>query len=79
MVQRKPEKLKLPELLAMGIAGMIGGGIFSVLGMTVEIAGHAAPLAFVIGSFVAIAAGRSRERLAVVTRRNFRFVATCGP
>lgn len=50
------EKLRLPELLAMGIGGMIGGGIFSVLGMAVGISGHAAPLAFLVGSLVALAA-----------------------
>jgi amino acid transporter len=59
------EKLKLPELLAMGIGGMIGGGIFSVLGMAVGISGHAAPLAFLVGSFVALAAGYSYVKLAL--------------
>ncbi|QDU74607.1 Inner membrane transport protein YbaT [Bremerella volcania] len=59
------QKLGIPELLAMGIGGMIGGGIFSVLGMTVEIAGHAAPLAFAIGSLVALAAGYSYVKLAL--------------
>ncbi len=64
------EKLRLPELLAMGIGGMIGGGIFSVLGMTVEIAGHAAPFAFLIGSFVALAAGYSYVKLALAYRND---------
>ncbi|NQV22731.1 MAG: amino acid permease [Rhodopirellula sp.] len=59
------EKLRLPELLAMGIGGMIGGGIFSVLGMAVGISGHAAPLAFLVGSFVALAAGYSYVKLAL--------------
>ncbi len=58
-------RLKLPELLAMGIGGMIGGGIFSVLGMAVGMAGHAAPLAFLVGSFVALAAGYSYVKLAL--------------
>ena len=61
----KSSKLGLSELLAMGIGGMIGGGIFSVLGMTVEIAGHAAPLAFGVGSLVALAAGYSYVKLAL--------------
>ncbi|QDV48370.1 Inner membrane transport protein YbaT [Gimesia fumaroli] len=49
----------------MGIGGMIGGGIFSVLGMAVKISGHAAPLAFLVGSFVALAAGYSYVKLAL--------------
>ena len=59
------EKLRLPELLAMGVGGMIGGGIFSVLGMAVDTSGHAAPLAFFIGSLVALAAGYSYVKLAL--------------
>lgn len=49
----------------MGVGGMIGGGIFSVLGMAAGIAGHAAPLAFLAGSAVALAAGYSYVKLAL--------------
>jgi hypothetical protein len=34
------EQLGLRELIAMGVGGMIGGGIFSVMGLAVGIAGH---------------------------------------
>lgn len=37
----------------MGIGGMVGGGIFSVLGLSVSSAGHAAPLAFLLGGTIA--------------------------
>ncbi len=57
--------LGLAELIAVGVGGMIGGGIFSVLGMAVGIAGHAAPLAFAVGSVVALAAGYSYVKLAL--------------
>lgn len=60
--------LGLPELIAIGVGGMIGGGIFSVLGITVDIAGHAAPLAFAVGSLVAFAAGYSYVKLALAFR-----------
>ncbi|SIN70159.1 hypothetical protein SAMN05443662_0145 [Sulfurivirga caldicuralii] len=33
----------------MGVGGMIGGGIFSVLGLFIAEAGHAAPLGFYVG------------------------------
>ncbi len=58
-------RLGLPELLAMGVGGMIGGGIFSILGLAVAAAGNAAPLAFVVGAVVASLAGYSYVRLAL--------------
>ena len=36
--------LKLPELIAMGVGGMIGGGTFTVLGLAVGVSGHDDPL-----------------------------------
>ena len=60
--------LGLGELIAIGVGGMIGGGIFSVLGLAVEISGHAAPLAFALGSLIALAAGYSYIRLALAFR-----------
>jgi len=62
---RKTAKLGLKELIAMGVGGMIGGGIFSVLGMAVGISGHAAPLAFALGGLLAFVAGYSYVRLAL--------------
>ncbi|PHS24542.1 MAG: hypothetical protein COA84_09170 [Robiginitomaculum sp.] len=61
-------KLGLVELVAMGVGGMIGGGIFSVLGLAVGIAGHAAPLAFLIGALIALAGGYSYVKLALTFR-----------
>tara|TARA_R110002110_G_scaffold383245_4_gene594651 strand:+ start:12914 stop:14206 length:1293 start_codon:yes stop_codon:yes gene_type:complete len=58
-------KLGLKELIAMGVGGMIGGGIFSVLGLAVDISGHAAPVAFLLGSVIAFFAGYSYIKLAV--------------
>jgi len=52
----------------MGVGGMIGGGIFSVLGLAVGITGHAAPLAFSVGALIALAAGYSYVRLALTIR-----------
>ena len=37
-------KLNLAEVTAIGIGGMIGGGIFAVLGLAIAKAGHAVPL-----------------------------------
>ena len=57
------EKLGLKELLAMGVGGMVGGGIFSVLGLSVALSGHAAPIAFAIGGLIALLTGFSYARL----------------
>ncbi len=58
-------ELGLKELAAIGIGGMIGGGIFSMLGLAVHVSGHAAPLAFAVGSVIALVAGYSYARLAL--------------
>lgn len=52
----------------MGVGGMIGGGIFSVLGIAVSLGGHAAPLSFVIDMLIALAAGYHYVRLALTFR-----------
>ena len=59
----KAEKLSLKELIAMGVGGMVGGGIFSVLGLSVGLAGHAAPVAFLIGGVIAALTGYSYSKL----------------
>lgn len=63
--KKAPDLLGLPELIAIGVGGMIGGGIFSILGLAVEVSGHAAPLAFLIGSVIAAFAAYSYVRLAL--------------
>ncbi len=67
-MSNQDNKLGLKELIAMGVGGMIGGGIFSVLGLAVGIAGHAAPLAFALGSLIALAGGYSYIKLALTFR-----------
>ncbi len=62
------KQLGLTELIAIGVGGMIGGGIFSILGLAVDVSGHAAPLAFLIGSLIASIAGYSYVRLALTYR-----------
>jgi amino acid transporter len=64
----KTNKLGLAELIAMGVGGMIGGGIFSVLGIAVGISGHATPIAFGLGGLIALLAGYSYVRLALAYR-----------
>ncbi|HKI61303.1 MAG TPA: APC family permease [Mariprofundaceae bacterium] len=56
--------LGLRELIAIGVGGMIGGGIFSVMGLAVEIAGGLAPVAFFLGGILAFVTGYSYIKLA---------------
>jgi amino acid transporter len=60
--------LGVGPLVAIGIGGMVGGGIFSVLGLTVQVAGAGAYLSFVVGGVVAALTGISYARLSVAVR-----------
>ncbi len=57
------EKLSLAELIAIGVGGMVGGGIFSVLGLSALVSGHAAPWAFAFGGIIALLTGYAYTRL----------------
>ena len=41
-------------VVAIGIGGMVGGGIFAVLGLAVQLSKSGAPLAFGVGGVVAL-------------------------
>jgi amino acid transporter len=56
-------KLSLAEIVALGVGGMVGGGIFSVLGLSALVAGHAAPIAFALGGVIALLTGVSYGKL----------------
>ncbi len=58
-------ELGLKELIAIGVGGMIGGGIFSVMGLAVGITGNATPIAFLLGGLLALVMGYSYVKLAV--------------
>jgi len=64
------EKLGLKELVATGIGSMIGGGIFSVMGLANGIAGHATVLVFILGGVIALFAGYNYARLALAYRED---------
>lgn len=66
--QRQSGQLGIAALVSIGIGGMVGGGIFSVLGLTVQIASAGAYLSFVAGGVVAALTGRSYAILSVRIR-----------
>ena len=47
-------KIGLIEVSAIGIGGMVGGGIFAVLGLAVQLSRGGAPIAFLIAGIVAL-------------------------
>jgi amino acid transporter len=54
----------------MAIGGMIGGGIFSVLGLTISLAGHLAFFSFALGAVIAGLTAHAFARLADRSRRS---------
>ena len=58
-------ELGLAAVWAIAVGGMVGGGIFSTLGVVISAAGHWAALSFVLGGLVAYATGHSLAALTV--------------
>jgi amino acid transporter len=52
-------------IVAIGIGGMVGGGIFAVLGLAVQFARGGTPVAFLIAGLVALITSYSYARLSV--------------
>jgi amino acid transporter len=57
------ERLGLNATWAMAVGGMVGGGIFSVLGVVIDRSGSLAWAAFLVGGAFALATGDSYSRL----------------
>jgi len=64
------EKVGLPESVSMAVGGMVGGGIFAVLGVVAGAAGTLAWLAFVVAGVIAACAGYSFVRLNSLTEES---------
>jgi amino acid transporter len=53
------------EVTSIGVGGMVGGGIFAVLGLSVKLTGGGAPVAFLLAGIVALFTSYSYARLSV--------------
>ena len=58
-------KIGLKEAVAIGIGGMVGGGIFAVLGLAVELSRGGTPVAFFIAGIVALLTSYSYAHLSL--------------
>lgn len=64
--RKRGKELGLGELIAIALGGMVGGGIFSILGISVEQIGNATPIAIFIGGILAYFAAYSYVKLALL-------------
>ena len=60
------DKIGLKEAMSIGIGGMVGGGIFAVLGLAVSLAKGGTPVAFLIAGILALFTSYSYVKLSLV-------------
>ncbi len=65
MTPIKKDRLGYWSAVSIGIGGMVGGGIFAVLGLAVELANGGTPVAFAIAGLIALVTAYSYARLSV--------------
>lgn len=63
--RKRNKALGVPELIAIALGGTIGGGIFTVLGISVSMIGVFTPVAILLGGIIAALAAYSYVKLAV--------------
>jgi amino acid transporter len=61
----KKESIGYWSAVSIGIGGMVGGGIFAVLGLAVQLAHGGTPVAFVLAGLIALFTAYSYARLSV--------------
>ncbi|MDP2541960.1 amino acid permease [Tenacibaculum discolor] len=66
LTRQRNKELGLGELIAIALGGMVGGGIFSILGIATENIGNATPYAILIGGVLALCAAYSYVKLALL-------------
>ncbi|WP_370226521.1 APC family permease [Mesoflavibacter sp.] len=59
------DEIKLKDALSIGIGGMVGGGIFAVLGLAVSLAKGGTPIAFLIAGILALITSYSYTKLSL--------------
>lgn len=65
MTQTKAKKISLLNAISIGIGGMVGGGIFAVLGLAVSLAKGGTPIAFLFAGVIAFLTSYSYSKLSL--------------
>ncbi len=60
-----PKKIGLKEAMSIGIGGMVGGGIFAVLGLAAALAKGGTPVSFLIAGLIALITSYSYVKLSL--------------
>jgi len=63
--RKRNKSLGVPELIAIALGGMVGGGIFTILGISVSLVGVYTPVVIIIGGMIASLAAYSYIKLGV--------------
>jgi amino acid transporter len=66
--RKRNKNLGLAELIAIALGGMVGGGIFTVLGISVSMIGTLTPIAIIVGGLIAALAAYSYVKLGLYYR-----------
>ena len=64
----RKKNLGLVELIAIALRGMVGGGIFTILGISVSMIGNLTSIALIIGGLIASLAAYSYVKLGLYFR-----------
>ena len=65
MEAEKDRGITLMGAVSIGVGGMVGGGIFAVLGLAAVLAGGATPVSFIVAGFVALLTAYSYAKMSV--------------
>jgi amino acid transporter len=63
LIVSNSSKLGLPEVVAMGVGGMVSGGIYAVLGIAMRQAGNAVPISYLIAGLITLVTADSYLKL----------------
>lgn len=61
----KNDKIGLKDAVSIGVGGMVGGGIFAVLGLSVSLAKGGVPVSFFVAGMIALLTAYSYAKLSV--------------
>jgi amino acid transporter len=65
MNNKGENKISLKETISIGIGGMVGGGIFAVLGLATDLAKGGTPISFLIAGIIALITAYSYSKLSI--------------